>query len=506
MTVGYMRCRLTQEEQDFVNQWLNGRGLPTNINVTFGDVVLAEAHSNVRSRSEIDDFSTELADGIELAVPVILANMECVAGVKAIIAIQREGGLGAIPQMRPIEYRLEMLEKIGRANSALVDEPLTIGPDKTLREAKQVMEKFGINSLVVVDKKRRPIGMLSTRDWKYEMDENKLVRKLMGGKRKMYLAKRNTSFEEAAKILKKQRIEKLPLVDKKGRLVGLITAHGLFYKRHYPNATRNEDNGRFLKVGSIGVGKAFTSKHLKEVELQVKAGICLLLIDTARAFSVNAEEAIKAVKKRFPKLKLIVGNVSTPEGAKFLFECGADIVKVGQGPGEACRTREIGIGIPQISAVAKCAAIAHYMTDKDGKLRTIVADGGIKSPGDVVKALIAGADAVMAGSLFIGTEEAEAPSFLTKEGIRVKEYIGSASFQAQRQRLGREGFDRIRRPEGVATLVPVTGTIKDKMEDITDGMRSAMSYLGVTSVSELKDKGSFELQTQAGLFEGTKRK
>ncbi len=502
-----VRWRLTHDEECHMKSWLMGRGLPTNINVTYGDVTLPEWYSEIRSRSEITDFSLDFIEGITLDVPVILANMECVAGVRSIVAIEREGGLGIIPQMLPIEKRLEMLEMIGRAECALIDRPLTITKDKTLRQAKDVMNEYHVYSLVVIDNQRRPIGILSTRDWRYETNDTKLVGDLMGGKRKIYTAPRNVSFEEAAKILRKHRIEKLPLVGKYGRLAGLITAHGLFYKKHHSRATR-DDKGRFLKIGSIGVGQHFTKKHLEEVEFQVKAGISMLLIDTARAFSVNTSEAIRAVRERFPKLPLMVGNVSTPEGAKFLFELGVDVVKVGQGPGEACRTREIGIGIPQLTAVAKCAAMAHYFMENsdDGKMRAIVADGGIKNPGDIAKAIIAGASAVMSGAMFIGTEESEAPTDLTPEGLRVKEYIGSASSRAQRQRLGRDGFDRMRRPEGVAKLVPVTGTIADRMNDIIDGLRSCMSYLGVNCATQLQLKGRFELQTNAGLFEGTKKK
>ncbi|TSC89146.1 MAG: IMP dehydrogenase [Parcubacteria group bacterium Gr01-1014_3] len=499
------RYRLTEDEKKWVENRLLVLGLPLNVNVTFGDVALAEWYSETRSRSEINDFSLDFIEGISLDVPVILANMECVAGVRSIVAMEREGGLGIIPQMLPIEKRLEMLEMIGRAECALIDRPLTITKDKTLRQAKAVMNRYRVYSLVVIDSQRRPIGILSTRDWLYETDETKLVSELMGGKRKLYTAPRNVSFAEAAKILRKHRIEKLPLIGKYGRLAGLITAKGLFYNKHYPRATR-DDKGRFLKVGSIGVGQHFTKKHLEEVELQVKAGISMLLIDTARAFSVNTSEAIQTVRARFPNLPLMVGNVSTPEGAKCLFEQGVDVVKVGQGPGEACRTREIGIGIPQLSAVAKCAAIAHYFSEGDGKMRAIVADGGIKNPGDIAKAIIAGASAVMSGAMFIGTEESEAPADLTPEGLRVKEYIGSASSRAQRNRMGRDGFDRMRRPEGVAKLVPVTGTIADRMHDIIDGLRSCMSYLGVNCATQLQLKGRFELQTNAGLFEGTKKK
>lgn len=504
---------LTTDEADHINAYLEVRGLPVGINVTFGDVTLSEGYSEIRSRSEIDDFGVDLVDDLSLEMPVLLANMACVAGVKAIVAIEQGGGLGIPPQMLPLKDRLEILERIGRAQCALIDNPLAISPNKTLGQAKAMMKKFGIYGLVVVDNDYRPIGILSTRDWRYEKDDTKLVGDLMGGKRKLHKLRRATPrlFEEAAKVLRKYRIEKLPLVGKHGRLTGLITAHGLFYKNHYPDATRDE-NGRFLRVGSIGVGRHFTKERLHEVEAQMRKGICMLLIDTARAFSINVKDTLIGVKKRYPHLPLMVGNVSTPEGAKALFEWGADIIKVGQGPGDPCRTREIGIGTPQISAVAKCAAIvkqdAPSAISASGPVRVggIVADGGIKNAGDICKALIAGADAVMSGRLFIGTEESAAPAYFNKQGLRVKDYIGSASFHAQQERLKDDTLDRERRPEGIKEEVPVTGTISDVMSDIQNGMRSAMSYMGVDSIEQMKLKGRFELQTSAGLFEGIKKK
>ena len=497
------RYELTKDEWDFVNSHLHSKGLPADCNLTFDDVALPDQYSIVRSRSEINDFSVRLCEGVDLEIPIILANMVSVACARSIVAIEREGGLGIPPQMLQIRERLDMLERVGRAECAYIHNPLTIGPDKTLTEAKQLMEKFGIYSLVVVDVNKKPIGILSTRDWRYETDGGKPVRDLMGGKRKLYVAHKNISFEEAGKILRKHRIEKLPLVDKNGSLCGLLTAHGLFYRHHHPRAI-SDGKGRFLKVGSIGVGKSFTKEHMREVELQVRKDIRFLLIDTARAFSINTKEAIRAVKERFPKLPLMVGNTSTPEGAKALFEWGADMVKVGIGPGAACTTRYTGIGVPQLSAVAKCAAVAKLYS-QNGPAKTIVADGGVKNPGDIIKALIAEADAVMSGGLFIGTVESAAPSYTNKDGLRVKSYVGSASFQAQLERLGNKTLDRMRRPEGMAKEVPVIGTMQEVVKEILDGMRSAMSYLGVGKIEDLKKKGKFLWQTRSGLVEGIKK-
>jgi IMP dehydrogenase len=332
----------------------------------------------------------------------------------------------------------------------------------------------------------------------------------MGGRRKLYTAKKDISFEKAAEILRKHRIEKLPLVNRKGKLAGLLTAHGIFYKHHYPRAT-SDGKGRFLKIGSVGVGKNFSKKHLYEVEAQVKKGICMLLIDTARAFSINGKRALEEVKKNFPNLPVMIGNTCSPRGAKFLFEHGADIVKVGIGPGNACTTRRVGIGIPQLSAVARCAAIAKM--DRTGRHK-IVADGGISGPADMFKALGVGADAIMSGRLFIGTEESAADADFVElrnndliEGeIKVKPYEGSASTQAQRKRIKRGGQDRLREPEGRAVYVPVTCTMQERVNSLIHWVSSAMSYRGVRNLKQLQERFSFDFpQSQAGLSEGIKK-
>jgi IMP dehydrogenase len=342
----------------------------------------------------------------------------------------------------------------------------------------------------------RPVGILSSRDWLYEKENGKLVRDLMT--KKIITAPQGIDFAKAAEILRKNKIEKLPLVQKNGKLAGLITARGIFYKSHHPCATRDE-NGRFVRAGSIGVGRTFTKQHLYEVGAQVKEGISLLLIDTARAYSVNTEEAVKKIKREFPRLPLIVGNVSTAEGAKFLFEIGADVVKVGQGPGFVCRTRAVGVGVPQLTAVAECAVIARRCK------KTIIADGGIKNPGDLAKALIAGASAVMLGQMLVCTKESASPAFLDDEGRPVKNYVGSASFFAQLARYERGDLERIRRPEGVTQTVPVTGAVKDVIDDLLQGLASAMAYIGARNLGELRERGKFMPQTDRGYREGVKR-
>lgn len=488
---------LNNKEKQQILEYLQEKGLPTHIGVTFGDVTLNEHFSRIRSRSEISDFSTAISEKLKINIPFLSANMESVTGAELCIALEREGGLGMVPQTVPIEERLAMIEKVKRSDAAFIDNPLYVDEKATLEDAKKIMDSYGIYSLIVVNKKVEPVGILSTRDWRYETNPNKKVTDLMS-KGKVIKAEIGISVTKAKDILRKNKIEKLPLVNKKGVLVGLMTAHGLFYDRFYPNALRNE-KGEFLTTGSIGVGMRFTPKHMKEVEMQVERGISALLIDTARAFSVNTSEALKAVKKRFPKLPVIIGNVSTPEGAKFLFENGADSVKVNQGRGHVCRTSEIGIGTPQLTAIALCSVIAK----KYGG--TIVADGGMKSAGDMVKALAAGADTLMSGYFFIGSKESSAMAYFNHDGIAVKNYEGSASFQSQAKRISKGNLDRLRRPEGVTEAVPVTGTVKEKLDEALDAFRSSFSYQGVKNIKELQKKAKFSLQTQAGLFEGTKK-
>lgn len=495
------KCDLSAEEKANIREFLASKGLPVRKDVTYADVTILERYSDVRSRSEINDFGAGLTPAVTLNIPFLSANMEPVSGAEMITAIEREGGLGFPPQSLPLKERLSILDQVLRTDCAVIDNPLTVLPTTTLREAKEEMAKLRVSGAVVVNENGYVAGILSSRDWRYETDDLKKVSELMTSG--LTIAPHTVSLERAAELLRERKIEKLPLTDENGdKLMGLITARGLFYKARYPRALR-DDRGRFLRAGTIGVGAHFTDKHLKEVEAQMKKNISVLLIDTARAFSKNTREAIRAVKDNF-KVDVIVGNVSTPEGAKFLFDAGADCVKVGQGPGEVCRTREVGVGVPQLSAVARCGVIAR------GFNKTVIADGGLKSPGDIAKALIVGANAVMLGYLLAGTEEAASTAYAKdsvefKTELRVKDYYGSASFEAQKRRLERGGLDYARRPEGVKIIVPVVGTVAWRVETLLDGLRSTMSYCGARNIQEFQEKGKFGIQTRAGLVEGIKK-
>src|SRR3989344_6005796 len=360
---------LTKDEEITINEYLVSKGLPTNVSVTFDDVFIPEDESPVRSRAEIYDFSTNLAEDFVLKMPLVSANMESVTGVSMAVAMAREGGLWFLPQSLKIKHRLEMLDQIRRTDCAFIHNPLTVRPDATLHEAKKRMEKFGVNSLIITKKDGFVAGILTSRDWHFEADDSKTVISLAGATNELVVAPKDIIFGAAAAILKENKIEKLPLVNAGGQLAGLITAHGLFYNLYHPRATR-DDKGRFVLCGTVGVGKTFTKSHLKEAEAQAKKGIRILLIDTARAFSVNTKEAVIKIRKNFPELILVVGNVSSAKGARALFEWGADVVKVNQGRGHVCRTSKIGVGQPQLTAIAECSVIAR----RYGK--RIMADGG----------------------------------------------------------------------------------------------------------------------------------
>ncbi len=454
-------------------------------------------HSTVRRRAHIEDFRSVLAGTFSLNIPVVAANMTSVSGPALAAALAREGGLAFPPQMIRLEERVAMIEKIRRADSAFIDDPLKIGPEKTLREAKELMRRHNIWSLIVVED-GRPVGILSTRDWRYEDDDTKPVSVFMTKERSLLTARTDIEFDEARKILHKKRIEKLPLVTKTGKLAGLLTAHGLFYEKHYPRALRDKD-GRFLAAASIGVGERVTKEQLSEIEAQLKAGATVLLIDTARAFSVNAEEMLVAVKKEFPGIPVVIGNTCSPQGAKFLFENGADAVKINQGRGSVCMTsNETPVGIGQLSAIARASVIARRYNGR------IIADGGMKWGGDFVKAIIAGADVLMTGRLLVGTHESPNESHLNKDGVLVKDYSGSASFHEQQKRIREKTLDHRPKPEGKTDEVPVIGSVGDVVGWLLGSFGSAMSYYGVRTFPELRENVRFELQTKAARVEGTK--
>jgi IMP dehydrogenase len=497
---------LSPQEKQAIEEFFVSKNLPLDIAITFDDVFIPEEYSPIRSREEaVHSFlsgglRSDVVPGFSIALPIVSANMESVTGVKMITKLQQLGGLGIPPQMLPAEERLKMLDQVAQEDCAFRENPLTVRPYQTLREVREIAKTHDIYGFFVVNEKKQPVGVLSSRDWLYETDETKQVQEMMGGGRirPLITATKDIPLAEAARILAEHRIEKLPLVDSDGKLAGALFANGLFYKMRYPNATRN-NLGQFVRVASIGVGRNFTNDHLNFIEEALKRGAQILLIDTARAWAVNMQDALMKIKREFPNLPVIAGNISTANGAKALLEWGADCVKIGQGPGYACRTREIGTGTPQLTAIAECSVICHLYGKK------AMADGGMRSPGDIAKALLAGADTVMLGYMLVGTVESAAEQYYNRDGCKVKDYEGSASFRAQLRRHARGELANIRRPEGIHEQVHVHGNVREIIYDILWGLASLFTYEGSLTLEEFKSNRRFRRQSKAGFIEGVKR-
>lgn len=477
-----------------IKKYFDKKGLPLRPALTFSDVSIVTKFSDLRRRSDLNNFRTSLGGGFFLNIPIVSANMDTVTDSRLAIALARIGGLGFIHQFFPIDARVREVEKVKRADSSLVEDPVTISSDATLGEAKLKMSAYGISSILVVDGKKLT-GILTTRDYRFktEKDYDLPVSNLM--KRGVLVTGRpGMKIEEAIKIFEKTKVEKLPLVDAGGRIKGLITAKDILKSLQYPDALKDK-KGKLAVGATIGVG----GKYFEEAERLLSAGADALLIDTARAGSVIAVEAVKNLRKKFPKTAIIAGNIDNPEHVGILADAGADCIKVGIGPGARCKTRMVaGVGTPQIHAVASCKAVA----EKAGV--SIIADGGIKGSDDFAKALVAGADSVMIGSLFAGTDES--PGLLVRKGNQlIKEYRGSASLEHQLDRLEKGTLDEIRNPEGESSPVPYAGSVAYVVKGLMDGLRSSMSYVGAHDIKEFQEKGEFLWVSNEGYNEGKPR-
>jgi len=474
-------------------KYFEEKGLPLQPALTFDDVQIINNISDISSRSDIKNLKTPLSRSFFLNIPLVSANMDTVTDSRMAIALARLGGLGFIHQFFPLEQRISEVMKVKRADNTLVEEPFTILYSVSFSEAKEKMAKNGISSLLVIDEKRHLKGILTSRDYRFKTDGNLPVSKIMKPM-PLITAAPGISRKEAERILEENRIEKLPIVDKNGLLKGLITAKDILKEKEFPNAIKDA-KGRL----AVGVALRLNSDFLDEAKQLVAAGADVLLLDTARAGSTRVGEAVKKIKKLFPKTTLVVGNIDTPEEVEFLAKAGADSVKVGIGPGAACKTQEeTGVGLPQIYAVASCAAAAKKLG------MNIIADGGIRNGACLAKALVAGANAVMVGSLLAGTDEA--PGILLKKGNQLwKVYRGSASFEHQMDRIKTGSLDAIRNPEGESGLIPYSGSAKSVADGLTGGLRSSMSYVGARDLNEYWKKGKFVWRTNAGREEGRPR-
>ncbi len=459
--------------------------------LTFDDVLLIPNHSNVLPR--MCDVTTRLTRNLTLNIPVVSAAMDTVTESKLAIAIAREGGIGIIHKnMSPVR-QAEEVDKVKRSESGMITEPVALPPDKRLKDACQLMDRYHISGIPIVDGKRL-VGILTNRDLRFETNLDQLISDVMT-KENLITAPEGTSLDEAEKILQKHRIEKLPIVDRDGNLKGLITVKDIQKRKAFPNAAK-DSGGRLIVGAAVGV----SSDTMERVGVLVEAGVDVICVDTAHGHSEGVLRTVREIKKKFSKLDLIGGNVATAEGARDLIESGVDGVKVGIGPGSICTTRVIaGVGVPQISAVMVCAEVCRKMGVP------LISDGGVRYSGDMAKALAAGADSIMLGSLLAGVEESPGERVLL-EGRSYKVYRGMGSLGAMGDGSADRYFQESNEsqkyvPEGIEGRVPYKGNLSDVIFQLIGGIKSAMGYCGVRNIKELQEKSRFIRVTEAGVRE-----
>ncbi len=460
--------------------------------LTFDDVLLVPRYSAVLPRETA--VATRLTRGIQLNIPLLSAAMDTVTESELAIALAREGGIGIIHKNFSIREQAEQVDHVKRSESGMISDPVTLGQDHTVREAIALMNKYHISGIPIVSGEKL-VGILTNRDLRFVDDHDRKLSDFMTTEH-LVTASVGTTLEDAEQILQKHKIEKLPVVDSSGKLRGLITFKDIQKKKRYPNSCKDE-RGRLRVGAAVGV----KSDTLERVDALVKAGVDVLTVDTAHGHSKGVIGMVREIKKKYPEIQLIAGNVGTEEGTVELIKAGVDGVKVGIGPGSICTTRIVaGVGIPQITAVMECsAAAAKYDIP-------VVADGGIKQTGDIAKAIAAGADSVMIGNLFAGVEESPGEKVLF-EGRAYKTYRGMGSLESMKagssDRYFQDVEDDIKKlvPEGIEGRVPYRGPLSDTVYQMVGGLRAAMGYLGCKDISELKEKGKFVKITSAGLSE-----
>ena len=457
--------------------------------LTFDDVLLIPAESDVLP---VDiDLHTHLTKKIVLNIPLMSSAMDTVTESRMAIAIAREGGIGIIHKNMSIGAQAEQVDMVKRSENGVITNPFWLAPGHTLAEADELMAKYRISGVPICDNGKL-IGIITNRDMKFEVDMTQLIDNVMT-KDKLVTAKEGITLEEAKEILRKHKIEKLPLVDDDFRLKGLITIKDIEKAQVYPNSARDE-KGRLLVGAAIGV----TGDVMDRVSALVDAGADVLVLDSAHGHSHNIIECVKRIKALYPDTQLIAGNVATAEGTRALIEAGADCVKVGIGPGSICTTRVVaGIGVPQITAVYDAARVAKEYGVP------IIADGGIKYSGDIAKAIAAGGDVVMLGSLLAGCEESPGDTEVY-QGRQFKVYRGMGSLGAMakgsRDRYFQENNKKLV-PEGVEGRVPYKGTASDTIYQMMGGLRAGMGYCGCATIQDLQEKAQFMQITSAGLKE-----
>ena len=441
------------------------------------------------------DISTRLTNEIKLNVPLISAAMDTVTESEMAIAIAREGGIGILHKNMGIEAQCSEVDKVKRSESGMIRDPVTLTPDKTIGDAIELMKKYSISGIPVVDNKLKLVGILTNRDLRFEPNKKLKVRDLMTSEN-LITAPLGTNLEKAEKILQKFKIEKLPVVDRNGILKGLITFKDIMKKKKHPFACKDE-HGRLRVGAAVGV----TIDTMDRISALANAGVDVIVIDTAHGHSVGVMNVIKDARKKFKYEQLIAGNIGSYEASVDLLNCGVDAVKVGIGPGSICTTRVIaGVGVPQITAISEVFRGAKK------KGIPVIADGGVKQTGDIAKAIAAGADSVMLGGFFAGVEETPGEKILF-EGRSFKMYRGMGSLSAMKRgskdRYFQDVEDDIAKlvPEGVEGRVPYKGPLAETIYQLSGGLRAAMGYCGAKNINQLKTKTQFIKITLAGLRE-----
>lgn len=460
--------------------------------LTYDDVLLVPAYSEILPRDA--DTSTQLTRNIRLNIPIVSAAMDTVTEADLAISIALEGGLGFIHKNMKAEQQAEEVRKVKRSQSGLIRDPITLSIDSTVEQAEKIMREQKIGGIPILDGEGKLVGIITNRDLRFQKDMHVPVEHIMT-RDNLITAPENITLDQAEDVLKKYKIEKLPIVNKKGKLTGLITFKDIQKKKNKPHACQDKF-GRLRVGAAVGV----TPDILDRIEALKVAGVDVISIDTAHGHSRGVLEAAKKVKKKYPQIDLIVGNIATGEGAKALAKAGADAVKVGVGPGSICTTRVVaGVGLPQLSAVYEAA---KALKDSDVP---IIADGGIRFSGDIVKALAAGADSIMIGSLLAGTEEAPG-EMIIYEGRKFKSYRGMGSIEAMedgsKDRYFQDVEDDVKKlvPEGISGRVPFKGLVSEVLYQLVGGLRAGMGYCGAKNVKKLKD-AKFVQITSAGFTE-----
>ncbi len=460
--------------------------------LTYDDVLLVPARSSVLPRET--DLSTRFTKNIKLKIPIVSAAMDTVTESKLAIAMAQLGGIGVLHKNMTIQKQANEVRKVKRAENGMIIDPITLRVNATVGDALKIMEEYGIGGIPVVDETNKLVGIVTNRDLRFERNMRKSVNDAMTSKN-LITTTEFTNFEQAADTLQKYKIEKLPVVDDDFKLIGLITYRDIIKIKENPNSCKDE-KGRLRVAAAVGVA----ANTMERVEALVHAGVDAIVIDTAHGHSKGVLDMTKSVKQKFPHVDLIVGNIATAEAALDLIAAGADAIKVGIGPGSICTTRIIaGVGVPQLTAVYDVAQAVK------GTGIPVIADGGIRYTGDIVKAIAAGADSIMAGSLFAGVDESPGETIIF-EGRKFKSYRGMGSVEAMQEgskdRYFQDMEDDIKKlvPEGIVGRVPYKGSLAEVIHQMAGGLRSGMGYTGSATIEELQ-KAKFIKITSAGFAE-----